>query len=74
MAELVECYSGTEYAGRPRALHWQGERLEIAAILRRWRTPTARCFRVRTAQDRVFDLCYEEHLDQWQVVVGPDPD
>jgi hypothetical protein len=76
MAELVECYSSSEYAGRPKALQWQGERLEIATVQRRWRTPTARCFRVRTVQDQVFDLCYEEHDDSWQVIpiLVKDPD
>ncbi|HEX9617883.1 MAG TPA: hypothetical protein VGA03_10745 [Anaerolineales bacterium] len=67
MAELVECHSGSEYAERPTALYWQGQRLEIEAVQRRWRTPAARCFRVRTVQDQIFELCYEEHSDRWQI-------
>jgi hypothetical protein len=67
MADLVECHSGSEYAERPTALYWQGKRLEVEAIQRRWRTPTARCFRVRTVLDQVFELIYQEHSDQWQV-------
>jgi hypothetical protein len=74
MAELVECYSGLEYAGRPKALYWQGERLEIQAVQRRWRTPTALCFRVRSVRIQVFELRYEEHSDQWQVTLELDPD
>jgi hypothetical protein len=73
LADLVECYSGSEYAGRPKALYWRGERLEIATIQRRWRTPTARCFLVRTVQAQVFELCYEEHADRWQVCGELDP-
>lgn len=67
MLDLVECHSGSGYGERPRALYWQGERLEIEAVQQRWRTPSARCFRVRTVQDQVFELCYQEHRDQWQV-------
>jgi hypothetical protein len=68
MCELVECYSGSDYAGHPRAFFWEGERLEIVSIQHRWRNPTARCFRVLTINDRVFELCFEEHIDRWQVI------
>lgn len=49
MTLAVECYSGSQYAERPTALTWEGERLEITAIVKRWRRPEERCFRVRTA-------------------------
>ncbi|NMC79682.1 MAG: hypothetical protein GYA59_10015 [Chloroflexi bacterium] len=67
MNSLVECYSGCEYAERPTALIWQGERLEIAEILKQWRQPGERCFRVRTQDDRLFELAYDESLDQWRI-------
>jgi len=63
----VECHSGTTYAERPTALHWEGERLEIEAILARWRTPGGRVFRVQAVDGRVFELSYDEALDEWQI-------
>ncbi len=63
----VECRSDTEYAERPIALHWQGQRLEIAAILSRWRTPAGKGFRVRTADEQIFDLNYDETTTDWQI-------
>lgn len=64
----VECRSDTEYAERPVALHWQGKRLEIAEILSRWRTPTGKGFKVRTADDQIFELIYHEDNADWQIL------
>jgi hypothetical protein len=64
----VECRSDTEYAERPMALHWQAERLEIAEILSRWRTPTGKGFRVRTADNQIFELIYHEEHADWQIL------
>ncbi len=65
--EVVECYSGETYAERPRALRWQGERLEIVQIKARWQSPEGRYFRVRVKDERIFDLFYNETLGEWQV-------
>ncbi len=46
--DTVECLSSSAYPERPIALTWEGERLEIIAILSQWRTPEALRFRVRT--------------------------
>lgn len=64
---LVECRSDTEYAERPVALHWQGERIEIVEILTRWRTPESKCFRVRTANGQIFELAYHETTSEWHI-------
>jgi hypothetical protein len=64
---LVECRSDTEYAERPVALHWQEQRLEIVEILARWRTPQAKYFRVRTADDQLFELIYDQAANCWQI-------
>ena len=56
----VECHSGYEYAERPTALYWEGDRLEVAEILDRWRIPGAHCFRVRTADDDTD--CHIDHI------------
>ena len=65
--ELVECHSGSEYAERPTALHWEGQRLEITAILAQWRTPGAKCFRVSAAGGREFELAYSELDAEWRI-------
>jgi hypothetical protein len=63
----VECHSGYEYAERPTALRWEGERLEVEEIIDRWRIPGAHCFRVRTSDGQVFELFYGELYDEWRV-------
>ncbi|MEN4041956.1 MAG: hypothetical protein ROW52_00465 [Anaerolineaceae bacterium] len=67
LKDPVECHSGYEYADRPLALYHHGERLEISAIVARWRTPRGRCFRVLTSSQDVFELFYDETRHEWQV-------
>jgi hypothetical protein len=63
----VECRSDTEYAERPLALTWQGQRREIAEILSRWHSPAERGFRVKTTDGQAFELTYREIPDEWEV-------
>ncbi len=49
----VECYAGYRYPERPRAFVWEGERVEIEAVERRWRTPAGPTFRIRTTADTI---------------------
>ncbi len=67
MNHRVWTYSGYEYAERPRALSWDGERLEIIEVLDRWRTPGKKGFRVRTSDKREFELVYEELAEEWSI-------
>jgi len=67
MTNLIECHSGYTYADHPIALHWQGERLEVAAIEAQWHVPDGKHFRVCTRDDQVFELVYSEGHDEWQV-------
>lgn len=60
MSDLVECHSGYTYAEKPVALTWEGQRLEIDAILAQWRTPEEKHFRVRTSDGGEFELVYRE--------------
>lgn len=64
---MVECRSDSEYAERPLALTWEGQRLDVAEILRRWREPGKKAFWVRTTDERIFQLTYDEFLDQWEI-------
>jgi hypothetical protein len=65
MDEAVLCYSGNEYAERPTALRWQGQRLEITTLLAIWRTPEGKAFRVVTQDNQEFELFYDEQSDTW---------
>lgn len=67
MKDAVECRSDTEYAERPLALTWQGQRLEIAEILARWRGPGEKGFRVLTTNGQIFELTYREVPDEWEI-------
>ncbi len=67
MSERVECHSEYDYAGRPVAVHWQGERLVVDEILNRWRDPDGVGFCVRTANGQAFDLFYDIHADAWRI-------
>ena len=67
MPDLVECHSGYEYAERPTALWWEGERLEVAEVEATWRISGGKKFRVRTVEGRVFELLYVELYDEWRV-------
>jgi hypothetical protein len=66
--EIVECLSGYTFGDRPIALRWEGERLPIVDILARWRLPDGRQFRVRVADDRTFELFYNEQADEWRIL------
>ncbi len=67
LTDPVKCHSGYEYAERPTALLWDGAWLEITAIEDQWRIPGARCFRVRTADERIFELFYGELYAEWRI-------
>jgi hypothetical protein len=64
---VVECYAGTRYPERPRAFLWEGDRVEVAEIERRYSTPHGMAFRARTVDGRRFSLFYDEALDAWDV-------
>lgn len=64
---LVECHSGFTYAERPIALRWEGRRLPITEVEAQWRIPGGRRFRVRTDDDRTFELFYGELYDEWRI-------
>lgn len=67
VSDLVECHSGSEYAERPIAVRWEGQRLDVEEVEARWRIPGGKCFRVRVADGRRFELFYGELYDEWRV-------
>jgi hypothetical protein len=71
MPELVECYSGTEYAEAPRKFFWEREWREVIRILARRRLPEGKQFVVEDGQGGRFALMYEFEREQWTVRLGP---
>lgn len=69
MIEQVECRSEVTYAERPTAINWQGQRLSVSEVLASWRVPEGVRFRVRTENDQVFELVYDEASDIWLVLL-----
>ena len=63
----VECYSGFEYADRPRAFFWQGTLYKVVKISARWLTPDGQYFLVRTNSDRLFNLFYNPAGNAWEI-------
>ena len=66
---LVECHSDSDYADRPTALYWNGQRLEVEAVEQQWRTPEGKWFRVRTKDGQVFELGYIEAEGEWRITL-----
>lgn len=67
LKDPVECHSGYEYAERPIALHWEGQRLPIRAIQDEWRIPGGKKFCVQVEDGRIFELFYGELYDDWRI-------
>lgn len=63
----VECHSGYDYAGRPIAFDWEGERMQVARIVQAWREPGKKCFLVSTEDEQLFNLQYEERENLWNI-------
>lgn len=67
MADLVECRSDFEYAQRPVAFYWKGQRLEVIDLLSQIQTPAGYAFRVRSEELGIFELNYDLITDLWSV-------
>jgi len=63
----VNCYSGHTYAERPDFFLWQGIEYEVKEIEKAWLEPGERHFQVRTGDNKLFQLCYNETEQQWSL-------
>jgi hypothetical protein len=63
----VACYSGARYAERPTSFDWRGAGYSVKRVESEWLEPGERHFRVRTEDDRLFELCYDERADLWLI-------
>jgi hypothetical protein len=73
MVGVVECRSDYEYAQRPVAFTWQGQRLEVREIINTWRAPLGKHFRVLADDQNTYTLIYQEAYDQWSVEIYEQP-
>ena len=64
----VKCYSGHTYAERPQSFEWQGIEYEVEEIESAWQEPGERHFRVRTKDNKRFELWYNESQQRWSVI------
>jgi hypothetical protein len=70
MNDQVICRSSSEYAEQPTGLVWEGNHVQISEIVSRGRIPEGKIFRVRTSDERIFDLTYDQLRDEWQIKPG----
>ena len=63
----VSCYSGHTYAESPRSFKWEGVAYEVDEIEKTWQEPGERHFQVRTRDNKLFKLCYNEAEKQWSI-------
>ena len=64
----VNCYSGHTYAERPKSFVWEEVAYEVEEIERAWEEPEKRLFKVRTGDNKLFQLCYNEMEMQWSLI------
>ena len=64
----VNCYSGRTYAERPKSFLWQDTEYEVKEIEKEWLEPGERYFRVRSGDNKLFQLCYNETRKQWSLI------
>ena len=64
----VNCYSGHTYAEQPRSFLWEGIEREVEKIEKAWLEPGERHFQIRTKDNKLFQLCYNETEDQWSLI------
>jgi hypothetical protein len=61
----VECHAGYRGDETPRRFCLDGQTIEIAEVLRRWREPDAVLFRVQSVSGRVYVLRRDERTGVW---------
>jgi len=67
MPNVVHCRAESAYPDRPTGFKWDGRNLQVAAIIKRWRTPHGIGFLVRVEQGSLFELFYSHEGCEWQI-------
>jgi hypothetical protein len=67
----VEAYAGYKYPEVPRAFIYKGKRYLVSKVEKSWREEEVEekerkiFFCLRTEDDRLWKISYQEHTDQW---------
>jgi len=64
----VNCYSGHTYAERPTSFEWEETEYEVDKVEKAWQEPGKKYFQVRTRDNKLFQLCYNETNKQWSLI------
>ena len=64
----VNCYSGHTYAERPKSFLWEGIEYEVNKIERAWQERGEKHFQIRTKDNKLFNLCYNETEKEWSLI------
>jgi len=64
---VVRCYSGHIYAEEPRSFEWEGVEYEVE-VVKAWQEPGERHFKVKTGDNKLFQLCYNEAEERWSLI------
>ena len=65
----VQCYAGHRGEEEPRAFDLGDRRIEVMAIVDRWRSPDHRCFRVQAYDASVYILRHDEAAGEWELTL-----
>ena len=63
----VNCYSGHTYAERPVSFWWGDTEYEVREIEKAWQEQGEKHFQVRTKDNKIFQLCYNEAEKGWSL-------
>lgn len=61
----VQTYSGRNYAERPTSFVWRQRLYRVKEVAAEWQEPRRKHFLVRTEEDEVYEVCYDEQHDGW---------
>ena len=64
---IVSCYSGQSYAERPVSFIFEDVEYKVTEIEKEWRGVDGKNFLVRTEDNKLFQLCYNESQDRWSL-------
>ena len=65
---IVKYYSGHTYAERPVSFQWHGMDYKVEEIKKSWQAPGERHFKLRTTDNKLCQLCYNETEKQWLAI------
>ncbi|MEN8257543.1 MAG: hypothetical protein ABFS09_06735 [Thermodesulfobacteriota bacterium] len=72
-AVKVHCYAGYRGEETPRSFVFDEQEVQVVEIVEAWRSPQARCFKVRAVDGILYVLSHREKDDLWQLTATEQP-